>query len=552
MASMRHADVRDSQEGFCMATFRETVMPRSTLLDARDAIGPHHLAIGKTRKLFEHDGVVHAFYSRGYEIAHARLDAETLALLDTRVLPLPVAWGGGAFCVDNTGGHVAMVFVHRNQHELCFVQGAIDSGAIAWKPWRSLLTSRAGQAAPWLEMDADGTAWASVLDRDGDMRLAVIAADGAPQIGNLFETGETGWYHSCVQVLPIAKDKALAIGFRGTFPRETELVFKTVGRDLSLGPARTLAPCNVNDKLTFHFQAVGDAPRSCAHIVYLDDGLSVSHALYEDGEWRITRSVVPLPCFAPQIAIDRDGNATLVVAGYDRALWQASWSRKTGWSSHRRVDGAAAPNVSPTFAITGYGTGGLISAARSTTGRVPYLFAVMEDELSAHAKLYAAQIGDTLSLRGVSVRLSAKRLEVEVGVAGLREQDMKHPGRCWLVVIPAAAGRALKIAVRGGGAQAYWQERDGSLKPESAPINLHADTHDAFANGERGVLRLSVDFINPPQDLDPGKAWAELYASGWSREGGGVLADITPFDPETAARIARDPSQAPYSFRRMV
>ncbi len=80
-----------------MATYREQFASNETLIDARPRIGPHHLAIGKTRKLFEHDGVVHAFFSRGYEIAHTRLNGETLGIIDTRVLPLPVAWGGGAF-----------------------------------------------------------------------------------------------------------------------------------------------------------------------------------------------------------------------------------------------------------------------------------------------------------------------------------------------------------------------------------------------------------------------------------------------------------------------
>jgi hypothetical protein len=547
---------RDSHEA---AMFRDRFQARQIVLDRRDRIGPHHLAIGKTRKLFEHDGVVHAFYSRGYEIAHARLDPETLSPIATRVLPFPAAWGGGAFCVDNAAGRVALVFLHRNQHELCFAQGTIENGEIAWAPWRSLLVSRARQAAPWLELGRDGTAWASVLDRDGDMRLAVMAPDGTARIGDLFGKGETGWYHSCVQVLPVARDKALAVGFRGAFPRETELVFKTVGADLALGPSRTLAPCNVNDRLTFHFQAVGDPARACAHIVYLDDGLSVSHAIYENGEWRIAKSILPVACFAPQITLDGDGNAVLVAAGYDRALWQAAWSRTKGWSQPRKIHGALAPNISPLFAGTGYGTGGMIAAARSETGRVPYLFAVVEDDLHAAASLYIAQLDDPFGFAPdapVCVRVTGKTVVAEIRLAVLRDADMKQSGRCWLAVVPSGAGRALKIAAAAGRvgleAQAYWQQRDGSTERAAARVTVSVEPHDAFSHGEYGLLRLSAEFETPPSDINAKNGWAEFYSDGWSPQGGGTLADIAPFDPETAARIAQDPAQAPYSFRRMV
>jgi hypothetical protein len=312
----------------------------------------------------------------------------------------------------------------------------------------------------------------------------------------------------------------------------------------------------VNDKLTFHFQAVGDSERERAHIVYLDEGLSVSHALYEKGEWQISRSVLEVACFAPQIAIDVDGNAALVAAGYDRALWRASWSRNRGWSAPRKIEGALAPNISPAFAITGYGTGGMISAARSSTGRVPYLLGVVTDETTARAELYAAQFGDTLSLRHVSVRVSGNTVEADIHLAGLREAEMKRAGRCWLVVIPAGGGRALKLAaVAGGGgidARGYWQERDGSLRNEAAPVRSAAEPHDAFSPGEHGTLKLALPLAGQPQDLDPRAAWVEFYSDGWSPERGGTLVDIAPFDPETAARIAAAPALAPYSFRRMV
>jgi hypothetical protein len=543
--------------GAAMTTYRGMFSARASLIDARDHIGPHHLAIGKTRKLFEDDGVIHAFYSRGYAIAHTRLDADSFAVLDTDELAFPVAWGGGAFCIDRCGALVSLIFLHRNQHELCLADGAIANGHVVWNGWRPLLVSQKHQAAPWLELGPDGTSWAAVLDRDGDFRVAVIAPGETAKIGDLFEPGEKPWYHSCVQMTPVSKDRALAIGFRGEFPGRTELVYRTVDRDLSLGPSLSLAPCNVNDRLTFHFQAVGDAARGWAHIVYLDDRLSVSHALYKDGAWHVTKDVVPAASFAPQITIDQDGRAAVIAADYEGAIWHAAWSAKDGWSPARKLEGFVAPNVSPVFATTGYGTGGLIAAARATTGRVPWLYAVIGDEYRAHASLYAARLGDALAL-DAKMPLSATKdvgaLHVEIRMAMLREADTKQAGRCWLVTIPAEAGRALKLALTGDAAglksHAFWCERDGTLRSDPAPVKATAHFHDAFSHGEHGTLhaRLAIDTAV----LNPGGAWVEFYSGGWSMDGGGALADIAPFAPETAARMALSPDRIARVFKRMV
>jgi hypothetical protein len=357
---------------------------------------------------------------------------------------------------------------------------------------------------------------------------------------------------------PIGKDTALAIGFRGEFPYRTELVFKTVGRDLSLGPAKTLAPCNVNDKLTFHFQAVGDAPRERAHIVYLDEGLFVSHALYENGGWHVTKSVIGEASFAPQVTVDGEGNTALIAAGYDGAIRQAAWSHAKGWSKARRCEGARAPNISPAFQQTGYGTGGMIAAARSGTGRVPYLFSVTKDD--AHASLYAAQTGSSLAFAhdALAVLLSGKVLEATLRVESLRDADVERKGRCWLLVVPAEAGRALKIALtassKGLDANAYWQERDGSLTKERSPVEATCTYHDAFAHGDGGVFRARLEFGSAPAALDAAAAWAEIYADGWSREGASpaTLCDIVPFDAETGAKMAFDPGIISATFRRMV
>jgi len=74
-----------------MTTFQQQFASPLALVDAREGIGPHHLAIGKTRKLFEKDGAIYAFFSRGYEIACAVFDAETLEMRNVQTLECPIA-----------------------------------------------------------------------------------------------------------------------------------------------------------------------------------------------------------------------------------------------------------------------------------------------------------------------------------------------------------------------------------------------------------------------------------------------------------------------------
>jgi hypothetical protein len=360
--------VRESKPRRATATFQQQFQPTPTVLDERSGIGPHHLAIGKTRKLFEHGGTVFAFFSRGYEIACARIGADTSEIHEIDRLDFPAAWGGGAFCIDcDETGRVSLVFLHRNQHELCFAAGHVVNGRIDWDAWRPLLVSSAHQAAPWVEMGPDGTAWCSVLDRAGDFRLAVVAPSGDARVCNLFAGEEEPWYHSCVQVLPVKKDQAVAVGLRGTFPTKTELVFKTVSANLELGRSIALAPCNVNDRLTFHFQAVGDAQRECAHIVYLDEELSVSHARFAGDKWTVTPAVMPFASFAPQICVHRRGDAMLLAADYEGRLWKCTRSVLSGWKEPMELSESRGPNISALFAQTGYGSGGLITAAHSSS-----------------------------------------------------------------------------------------------------------------------------------------------------------------------------------------
>jgi hypothetical protein len=546
------ATLQFSRESHPITTFRQRFSEPSTLVDERVGIGPHHLAIGKTRKLFEKDGTIFAFFSRGYEIACATLDANSLRLRDTQVLDLPIAWGGGAFCVDcDTEGRVALVFVHRNQHELCLATGAIGDGHIEWTPWRSLLVSSASQAAPWLELGSHGTGWCSVLDRTGDFRIAAVKGKTV-RVGNLFGANEQAWYHSCVQVLPVAEDRAVAIGFRGSFPSKTELVFKTVSAALEMGPSETLAPCNVNDRLTFHFQAVGDPARECAHIVYLDEGLSVSHAQYSGGRWIVAKRIIPVASFAPQICINGDGDLLLLAADYEGQIWKATRPFRGEWSEPSIVPNLTGPNVSALFAQTGYGTGGLISAARSEDGRVPFLLAEIKDERTSTAALRIAAIGGLpgiLATEGaLTITQTGPTLDVDIRLAALSRSDLKEKTNSWLVVIPAQKSRALKVRLAGGDAvtaSAAWLEADGQHSPMKAHATIRTSLCDAFSPEEHGAIRTVLAMDAEPMDLRLDRAWVETYC-------GERLVDMAPFQPEMAARLALNPDLITRTYKRMV
>lgn len=528
----------------------------SLCIDERDHIGPHHLAIGKTRKLFERNDVIYAFYSRGYAIGCARIDARTFKLIDSGALGFPVAWGGGAFCVDESCGNVVIVFIHRNQHELCVAKGRIEQGVLRWGTWRPLLASQSHQAAPWVELSDDGTAWASVLSRDGDFRVVIIPPNGEPRVGDLFAPDEERWYHSCVQMLPVGNHQALAVGFRGAFPRETELVYKTVSAKLACSPSVPLAPCNVNDHTTFHFQAIGDPARSRAHIVYLDNGLSVSHAHYRDGAWHVAHNVMPFPCFAPQICLNADGDAALLAADYEGTLWHAAWSGGS-WSAPRRAAGALAPNVSASFGETGYGSGGLIAAAHSVAGDVPYLLARMEDDRTGRARLYAGMLGRGrgLSLSGetpLAVRAAHGLIEADIRLVDLQPHDLRQAGACWLVSIPSKSGRILNLAALSGPAglagTVTWLERDGRMIEDKVRVGITPRLCGPFSRTDTPAsLLLSVPL--EADGLDCENAWVETYR-GWGDDP--RLIDLAPYRPETAAAMALDPARIPTAFRRMV
>lgn len=546
--------VRDSAPPEATATFRQQFQSSFVLLDQRSGIGPHHLAIGKSRKVFEQGDTIFALFSQGYEIACARIGAEKSEIRDIQALDFPVAWGGGAFCIDcDDSGRVSLVFLHRNQHELCFAAGRVVRGRIDWDPWRPLLVSSAKQAAPWVEMGPDGTAWCSVLDRGGDFRLVVVAPGGDAHVCNLFAEDEEPWYHSCVQVLPVGKEQAVAVGFRGSFPSKTDLVFKTVSANLALGRSTTLAPCNVNDRLTFHFQALGDAARECAHIVYLDEALGVSHASYGAGRWTVSKPVLPFASFAPQICINSRGDLVLVAADYEGRLWTCVRAVSGAWGKPVELCGRAAPNISARFALTGYGTGGLIAAKKSGSGRVSFLVAHIEDEMAGTARLEFSALGCGGGLQlaldhPLAVTIKRKTLTAEIRLADLSAADLKQVEKSWLVSIPAQKNRALKVHVAAGeecSATLFWQEADGRTSSAESRATVEIVHCDAFSSERCGILRIVCELAGDPAPLHPDNAWVETYDRN-------RLADIAPFVPETAARMAKAPEAITRFFKRMM
>lgn len=548
-----------------MVNFNEKISRTSVLLDKRNNIGPHHLAIGKTRKLFQYDGIIHAFWSNGYEIMHARLASNSLAVLEISPLNLPVAWGGGAFCIDSdTSGKVMLVFLHRNQHELCLCVGQLEGYFISWGRWRPLLFSNGRQAAPWVEIGLNGTGWASVIDSNFDFRLASILSDETVIVSDLFSPEEDRWHHSCVQVLPISEINSVAIGFRGEFPTKTELVFKTVTLDGKVGPSKRLAPCNVNDKLTFHFQAVGDPIRGTAHIVYLDEGLHVSHAQHIAGEWIVTSSILPFACFAPQICINDCGTVVLIAADYEGGIWSSVWTKESGWADPQCIRNVPAPNISSLFGQTGYGTGGMICSARSDDGRVPFLVSTIEDDRMGNAKLELVVLGGGDGLyfsnaKQLNIRICGNTVQAEIYLEYLCSCDVQVAGRSWVVTIPSESGQALKLIleVGDGGVIGYalWMERSGQTHREIIPSVVTVQLHDAFSVPSLGaLLSISAIICSDPTKLLPKLAWVESYEAVVSPAGGNksLLVDIGPFDPETNAKLAFQPERIATTFRRII
>ncbi len=179
--------------------------------------------------------------------------------------------------------------------------------------------------------------------------------------------------------MPLSADRAVAIGFRGLFPTDTTLVFQEIDTDLCNVGDEIDIECNVNDRTTFHFQAVSDFSRELAHVVFLGADLCVQHAVYFGDTVHWTDGpAIDGPCFAPQITLDWDGVETIMAADYRGNI-------RVG--KDKVLRGVRGPNISPLYALTGYGTGGMISGAHTVNGKIPLLVSRITDEYKGEAEL---------------------------------------------------------------------------------------------------------------------------------------------------------------------
>ena len=81
------------------------------------------------------------------------------------------------------------------------------------------------------------------------------------------------------------------------------------------------------------------------------------------------------------------------------------------------VWGEIFPPQAALFAQTGYGTGGLISAARSDAGRVPFLMAEITDDRTARAELRLSAVGGNGQIlapeQPLTITQKARTLDIE-------------------------------------------------------------------------------------------------------------------------------------------
>ena len=66
----------------------------------------------------------------------------------------------------------------------------------------------------------------------------------------------------------------------------------------------------------------------------------------------------------------------MIVCDYSGRIWRLARARGDSWGAPQILLDESLVSISPAYARTGYGTGGLISIARDATGAVPYLAAL--------------------------------------------------------------------------------------------------------------------------------------------------------------------------------
>jgi len=544
-------------------SYRNTFIPSHTLIDQRDQIGPHYLAIGKTKKIFEANGHLFAFFSTGYQINYCVLDPQSLEVLNRVTLSsISPAWGGGQFCVDCVEDEVHLVFTNRNRLHVGYMLGRCEGQEIVWQtPSLAISGTTPSLAAPWVEAGTDGSVWTSVVGKDGNFIVATRDRQRSWQQKNLFAEDEDHWMHSCVQMLPIGDRRAIAAGFRGTFPTDMELVYKICEPDLSITCSQPIAPCNVNDQLTFHFQALGDDRRGQAHIVYLADNLNVDHAIFENGSWTVAKDIFPFPAFAPQICQAPDGQLASLCVDYEGDMWRTGWSSEGGWSRPERLQDTPNIPISPAYGRTGYGTGGMIAATASKNGTIPFVASQISLDPRAPSSLFAGTVGHAahLTLAGAPTLQQADKpdlLEVVIPLAGLHKENLIEPGNVWVAHFTDAQQQQapLTISIQSNGsttpeAVILSADKDGTVEDVQVRFN------DPFGPSSTTAEIRAVINVGTGAETFVGSGVGESYRNAKSTESAvasGQMVDLVPFQPEPNSIVARSPEQLAKTFRRIL
>lgn len=415
-----------------------------TLVHEQPGIGPHFLSIGKTRKIVSHAGMHYLFFSVGYQIKYAVIDALSGIILESANVPgISPAWGGYNFCVEQSGDAVYLAYVTLTGDSVGCLRGRLGLPEVRWNDTAHLAVVGKSRvlAAPWIAVDQEGIPWVSVVGKDHNFFIAKLSENGGQPLWQqrpILQSGEY-WIHSVVQLLPIGDGGMLAIGFAGDYPTKTSLQFKCYDSLLRETGGGKIAACNVNDKTTFHFQVVSDLRNGLAHILYLDDGLSISHAIFDGKSWNI-ESVVTLPSYAPQVTLDPDGNLYLLYADYQHRIKLMAYKHdRASWSYQGRLLERGAINVSPIYGATNYGTGGCISIAKTADYLVPYLTSYV-DEKVGRSRLYYDCLGCNAHLRfarverPVSWSVTNDALLFTMRLVGLKRLWFQRPNQAWRLV----------------------------------------------------------------------------------------------------------------------
>jgi hypothetical protein len=544
-------------------TFSQLFPDEPVLVDERRQISPHFLGIGKTRKLIDLGDRLLGFYSLGYQVAWFIADRSTLEVTARGVLAdVSLAFGGGHFCVDHVGDLVHLIYTCRSRVHVFHRTGRVAGNRFVLDAHERTAITGTGPwlAAPWLSVDANGSIWVSCVGKKNDFIIAhASTADGpgyAFRQACLFKDAPE-WHHSCVQVLPCGKGKAVAVGFAGSFPRDTVLVARQVDDELTFGETDTIGPCDVNDQITFHFQAFGDPERNRAVVTYLGPRGRIDHASWNGATWQVEEGIVPFQVICPQNTLLSNGEVGVLCADYEGRMHALS-SSAGAWSAPVAVSRAGLVTISPAFARTGYGSGGIISVARSAGVDMPYLAGELALDPQAPAKLHLGNVGGHYPLTfAASSQPTATwendQLVLRAGVCGGGQDDLHRSGLGWRFCVSDSSGfvsQAWILSGVGGPRTLLFRFQGNGHAPEGRPVQGTV-TLSRQSSGAELVARLSSDFIPAPGAPVVATSYTGVSAIPMAVPTGHMV-DLVPFEQEPNSQVARDPGLLPQVFRRMV